>query len=73
MRRIDHEDRADLVGDLPEGRPIEDPRVGGIAGDDHLRSFLERNLADVVEIDHLGVGVDSIGDEVVQDPREVDV
>ena len=50
---VEHEQRADLVGDGPERRRIDDPRVGGGAGDDDLGAVLERRVAHLVEIDAL--------------------
>ena len=53
VRRVEHEQRADLVGDLAKRRGIDAPRVGGRAGDDQLRSMLEGEVAHVVEVDDL--------------------
>ena len=38
VRGVEHEQRADLVGDRPERLGIDDARVGRGAGDDHLRA-----------------------------------
>ena len=55
---VEHEQRADLVGDLAERRRVDDARVGGGAGDDHLRLVLLGEVADLVEVDALvGLGV----------------
>ena len=37
MRHVDHEEGADLVGDLAEAAEIDDARIGRAAGDDQLR------------------------------------
>src|SRR3546814_16526349 len=63
--RIEHEQRADLVGDLTERRRVDDPRVRGGARDDDLRAVLERRVAHLVEVDALvargaAVGADGV-------------
>ena len=40
VRDVGQQVRADRVGDLAEARPVGHPRVGGEAGDDHLRLVL---------------------------------
>ena len=40
VRHVDHQQRADLVGDLAEGRAVDLARVGRAAGDDQLRPVL---------------------------------
>src|SRR5690606_25819034 len=47
---IEHEQGADLVGDLPERCGVDDPRVGGGAGDDDLGPVLLGQLTDLVEV-----------------------
>ena len=39
---VGHQVGADLVGDRPEGGEVPEARVGGGAGDDHLRPMLAR-------------------------------
>ena len=68
---VHHEDRADLVGDLPEALIVEGPRVGGVAGEDDLGLVLFGQPADLVHVDDLGLGVHPVGDEVVVEPTEV--
>ena len=53
VRRVEEEQRADLVGDLAERLGVDDPRVGRCAGDDHLRTLGEREVADLIEVDAL--------------------
>ena len=70
---VDHEQRADLVGDLPEGGEVDDPRVRRRAGDDELRPVLLRQPPHLVEVDALGLGRDAVGHEAVVAAREVDL
>ena len=63
--------RADLVGDLPERREVDQPRVGRGAADDHLRPVLVGEVAHLVVVDQLGVlahavrhGVEPLAGEV---------
>ena len=37
MRHVDHETGADVVGDRAKAGEVDDPRIGGAAGDDQLR------------------------------------
>ena len=46
---VEHEQRADLVGDRAERLGVDDARVGRGAGDDQLRAVLERQVADLVD------------------------
>ena len=39
VRDVEHEQRADLVGDLAERPRVDDARVRGGAGDDDLRTL----------------------------------
>ena len=48
---VDHQQRADLVGDLAEAREVELARVGRPAGDDQLRLALARDPRDLVHVD----------------------
>ena len=69
---VEHEQRADLVGDRPERLGIEAARVARRAGDDHLRAVLEGEVADLVDVDALVARRDLVGDEVVQHAAGVD-
>ena len=53
MRDVDHEEGADLVGDLAEAGEIPEPRIGRAAGDDHLRLVLAGERRDLVHVDDL--------------------
>ncbi len=70
--RIEHEGRADLVGDVAEGARIDDARVGGGARDDELRAVLEGEVAHLVEVDALVAGGDAVGLEPEQLAAGVD-
>jgi hypothetical protein len=69
---VGEEERADLVGDRAEGGEVPEARVGGGAGDDHLRPALTGQRADLVHVDQVGRAVDVVRDEVVVLAREVD-
>ena len=72
MSSIDHEDRADFVGDLPKPLIIESPRIGRVAGKHDLRVVLASQSTHLFHVDELGDGIDAIGDKVVVEPGEVD-
>ena len=72
MGHVGEEQRADLVGDRAEGGEVREARVGGGAGDDHLRPALTGQRADLVHVDQVGRAVDVVRDEVVVLAREVD-
>ena len=53
MRHVDHQVGADIVGDLAEAAEIDDARIGGAAGDDHLRPMLFGEPLDLVHVDQV--------------------
>ena len=61
---VEHEERADLVGDVAERLRVDDARVGGGAGDDDLRAVLEGGVAHLVEVDALVARRHAVGHEV---------
>ena len=63
---VEHEQRADLVGDGAERLGVDDARVGGGAGDDDLRPVLEGDVAHLVEVDALVARRDAVGHEAVE-------
>ena len=69
---VEHEQGADLVGDRAERLGVDDPRVGGGAGDDQLGPVLERQVADLVEVDALVARRHAVGHEVVEPAAGVD-
>ena len=50
---VEHEQRADLVGDLAQGRRVDDAGVGGGAGDDQLGPLGQGQVADLVVVEAL--------------------
>ena len=64
MRHVDHEQRAYRIGNRPEFRKIDLPRIGGTAGDDQLRLVLLRQGLDFGIIDQMIVVIDTILDRV---------
>ena len=71
MRRVDHKERPDVVRDLAEGVPVDEPGVRGIAGDDHPWTVFFCQTVDLVDVDRLGVLVETVGDDVEQPAGEV--
>src|SRR5699024_6102982 len=69
---VEHEERPDFVGDLPERLRIDQARVGRGAGDDDLRSMFTGEVADLVVVDALIGRGDAVGHEVVENPAGVD-
>ena len=63
--------RPHLVGDGAEGRKILVARVGGPAGDNHLRPFGQGLLPHSVHVDTEGGGVYFVGDHLVEFPGKV--
>ena len=51
MRHVHHQQRAHLVGDGAEARPVDDARVGREAGDEELGAVLARQAGDLVVVD----------------------
>ena len=72
VRGVDHQQRADVVGDRSERLEVDDPRVRGRARDDQLRVLPLRELADRVVVERLLRVVDAVRDEVVEAAAEVD-
>ena len=70
---VDHQEGADLVGDLPEAREVEHARVGRPAGEQQLRPALLGDPLDLVHVDQVGLGRDLVGRDVVQPARHVDL
>ena len=64
MGHIDMENGADLVGDLPEAGEIDDARIGGTAGDDHLGTVLLRQSFHLGKVDKVRVRTHAILDGV---------
>src|SRR5690606_22410498 len=69
--RVDHEHRTDLVGDGTEGGEVEVTGVCGVAGQEDLGPVLQGEPAHLLHVDHLGLGVDAVGDELVVQAGEV--
>ena len=72
VRRVDHEDGADLVGDRAERGEVDHSWVGRESGEDHLRSVFQRQVADPIHVDDFGVLVHFVAHEGEPLPREVD-
>ena len=63
---VDEQVGADLVGDLAEAREVELARIRRPAGHDHLRPLLAGDPRDLVHVDHAGLAVDAVGDDLIQ-------
>ena len=64
MRHVDHQVRANFLGDLAQAGEVDLARIGRGAGDDELRLGLQRALADGVHVDHLVLIADLVVDDV---------
>ena len=73
VRHVDHEERADLLGDLGERRVIHRARIGARTGDQEFRLVLAREREDFVVIDQLGVFAHAVGDRIVELAAETDL
>ena len=71
VRHVHHEPGAHLVGDLAERREVDDPRVGGGAGDDQRGLQLARHVAYLVHVDAPVLAAHPVVVEVVELPGEV--
>ena len=69
VRHVDHQLRADRVGDLAEGGEVEVARVGRAAGDDHLRPVLVGEPRDLVHVDEVVLAAHVVGDDLVELPE----
>ena len=68
---VDHEGRADLVGDLPHLGEVDPPGVRGVAGDQHQWPELPGDPAHLVVVDQLGRRVGAVGALVEHLARDV--
>src|SRR5262249_45861976 len=66
VRDVGHECRADLARDLAERREVDGARERGAAGDDHLRPVLAGQVADLIQVDPLGVLAHAVRDDRVE-------
>ena len=66
---VAEEQRADLVGDLPEPPRLDRPRVRGAAAHDQLRPMLLREREHVVVVDEVRLPRDAVVDDRVQAAR----
>ena len=57
--------RADLVGDLPHAREVDDARIGAAAADDQLGPLALGNLLQLVVVDGLGFARHAVGNDLV--------
>ncbi len=71
VRHVDHQVGTDRIGDLAEPLEVECARVSARAGDDHLGTGLLGDPGDLVVVDHLSLGVQPVGHDVVEFAREV--
>ena len=62
VRHIDHEVRADGIGDLTELGKVDLAGIGGGAREDHLGLALLRDAIELIVVDLLGLIVEGVGD-----------
>ena len=72
VSHVDHQQRADRVGDLPEAGEVELARIGRPAGEDQLRAELLGEARQRVHVDARVVVRHAIGDDVVEAAGEVE-
>ena len=63
--RVEQKQRAYRIGDAAEGLGVDDPRVSGGPGDDHLGPVLVGQIRQSLEVDPLVAVADAVADEVV--------
>ncbi|COW02135.1 Uncharacterised protein [Mycobacterium tuberculosis] len=71
MRHVHEQLGPDLVGDRPERREVEHPRVGRPAGDDHLRAEFECGGPHRIHVDQMCRRVDAVEAILVELAGEV--
>ena len=71
VRHVDHQQRADLVGDLPEAGEVELAGVRRPARQQQLRPRLAGDAGDLVHVDQAALAVDLVGHHLVQAPGDV--
>ena len=64
VRHVDHQQRADAVGDRAKALPVDHARIRRRAGDDQLGLVLVREPLGRVVVDELGLGIEAVGDDV---------
>ncbi len=69
---VGHQVGAAFVGDGAEALPVDDHRVGGVAGDDDLGPDFKCLRFDGVVVEQLGLGIDEVGDALVDFAGAVD-
>ena len=60
VRHVDHQVRADGIGNSAKARKVDHARIGARPGDDELRSDLLGHTRERVIVDGLGLGVDAV-------------
>ena len=70
---VDHQQRADLVGDLAKAREVELARIGRPARQQQLRTALAGDAGDLVHVDQAAVAVDLVGGDLIQPAGDVDL
>jgi hypothetical protein len=73
MGHVAKKKRADLVCDLSEALRVDLARVRRAAADDQLRRRLLRDPENLVEVDQVGLAVDSVAGDRVEPAGEVDL
>ena len=73
VRHVAEQQRADLVGDLPELVGLDGARIGGPAADDQLRPVLLREAEHLVVVDEIRLAAHAVVGDRVQASGEVDL
>ncbi len=61
---VHHQQRASLIGDLPQLREVDGPGIGAGAGHQDLRPAFQGDPPDLLIVDHLGLRVHPVRHEV---------
>ena len=72
VRHIDHQDGADLVGNLPHPGIVPFAGIGGSAADDHLWLHFKGDALHLSIVDTTGLRIETIRDRLVQDAGGID-
>ena len=60
VRHINHQVRADGIGDLTKTRKVDHARIGARPGDDELRANLLSHTRKRVVVNGFGLGIDTV-------------
>ena len=71
MRSIEHQQRANFIGDLADGCRVDNARISSGASDDHLWALTQCDFAHLIHINTFIGRRYAIGHEVVKASRDI--